>query len=250
MYMLRSLIGKNLHRSALSTRLDICHFMDMLARWTCFAGKPRRVRQMYLRTVGTLCNQDSFENLEYIAKAILTLSLSQNQGYGTSADTARSMRTHCIKGNSVHDFVDVPGTLESCDEIPAESLMDDRYLTTTNIWKWADQLYKDCLLAVQNKSESDDVNGFYCPEFAKKFRNLLPYFPLFSEVMRGIFGYGSSNATSAAVESEFNDLKHRVFSNVGLSLRLDKGCSRISMYVLPPHIFRRDFYHKLQMKGG
>jgi len=44
--------------------------------------------------------------------------------------------------------------------------------------------------------------------------------------MRAIFGYGSINATSAAVESEFNDLKNRTLRDVSLPMRADKFLSK------------------------
>jgi len=73
-------------------------------------------------------------------------------------------------------------------------------------------MYNDCVAQINKLEETYDVNGFYCIDFAKKFKVLLKYFPLFSEIMREIFGYGSTNTTSAAVESEFNDLKNRTLS--------------------------------------
>lgn len=44
--------------------------------------------------------------------------------------------------------------------------------------------------------------------------------------MRAIFHYGSINATSAAVESEFNDLKNRTLRDVSLPMRADKSVSK------------------------
>lgn len=41
-----------------------------------------------------------------------------------------------------------------------------------------------------------------------------------------IFGYGSINATSAAVESEGNDLKNRTLRDVSLLMRADKFISK------------------------
>ena len=51
---------------------------------------------------------------------------------------------------------------------------------------------------------------------------LLPWFPIFSEVMRNLCNIGTKDATSAPVESEINDLKNRKFHNVKFPLRADK----------------------------
>lgn len=95
-------------------------------------------------------------------------------------------------------------------------------MVNSNLHKWVDTLYKDVHDRIATEESTIVMNGYHCPKFAKKLKVLLVYFPLFSEVMRGVFGYGSVNATSAAVESEFNDLKNRTLKNVSSSLRVDK----------------------------
>lgn len=93
-----------------------------------------------------------------------------------------------------------------------------------NTWKWATNLHEACALQIKNEpnSTSGNINGFYNPKFARHLKNLLPYFPLFSEIMLLACGRGSRNATSAAVESEFNDLKNRTLINVQQPLRADR----------------------------
>lgn len=134
--------------------------------------------------------------------------------------------TECIRANEGKCSFESPETEEPEEDIPDEKPIDDTYLSATNIWKWADKLYNDCLSSIHNETDANDVNGFYCPEFAQKLEALIPYFPLFSEIMRSIYDYGSVNATSAAVESEFNDLKNCLFKNIGLPLRIDKFIAR------------------------
>lgn len=57
---------------------------------------------------------------------------------------------------------------------------------------------------------------------AQKIKYLLPYFPLYSGIMISKFGFGKINATSSAVESEFNDIKHRLLRCTSQSMRIDK----------------------------
>lgn len=93
-----------------------------------------------------------------------------------------------------------------------------------------DTIYNDCVSQVSKLQETYDINEFYCIDFSKNFKGLLKYFPLFSEVMPVIFGYGCKNATSAAVESEFNDLKNRLLKDVSLPMRADKVSKHISCF--------------------
>lgn len=67
-----------------------------------------------------------------------------------------------------------------------------------------------------------DINPYYCPTMAQKIRHILPYFPLYSGVMISEFGYGKINASFSAVESEFNELKHRLLRNDVRPMRIDK----------------------------
>lgn len=107
-----------------------------------------------------------------------------------------------------------------------QDVLNDANIVETNIHRWVDSMYNDCVSQISRLKETYDVNGFYCIDFAKKFKVLLKYFPLFSEIMRAIFGYGYINATSAAVESEFNDLKNRTLKDVSLPIRADKFVSK------------------------
>lgn len=52
------------------------------------------------------------------------------------------------------------------------------------------------------------------------------YFPLDSGVMIPFFGYGKINASSSAVEAEFNDIKNRLLKNEARPMRVDKFVTR------------------------
>jgi len=56
----------------------------------------------------------------------------------------------------------------------------------------------------------------------QKIKYLLPYFPLYSGVMISKFGFSKINASSSAVESEFNDIKHRLLKYSSQSMRIDR----------------------------
>lgn len=96
-----------------------------------------------------------------------------------------------------------------------QDVLNDIDTDKTNIHHWIESIYNNCVTQTSSLEETYiNINGFYCIDFAKKFKVLLKYFPLFSEIMPVIFDYGSINATSAAVESEFNDLKNRTLRDV------------------------------------
>lgn len=66
------------------------------------------------------------------------------------------------------------------------------------------------------------LNACYNPDFAKQFtKQLIPYVPLWTGIMRSHFKRGGLIATSASVESAFNDLKNKTFKGQ-LPIRPDK----------------------------
>lgn len=44
------LTGAKISKPSCLLRLDICHFMNMIARWNCFSGKPHIVRSFFMRS--------------------------------------------------------------------------------------------------------------------------------------------------------------------------------------------------------
>lgn len=67
-------------------RLDICHFMNMIARWKCFSGKPPLVRVFFLRAIAVLRKQNLFYEFEEIARNILILAVSPYQSPNSLAE--------------------------------------------------------------------------------------------------------------------------------------------------------------------
>ncbi|KOB65684.1 Uncharacterized protein OBRU01_22372 [Operophtera brumata] len=89
-------------------------------------------------------------------------------------------------------------------------------------WKsWRDKLYDAAVKIAYQSSNGDTINTCYNLDFAKRLRRyLLPYAPMWTAVMVPVFKRSSVTATSAAVEAEFADLKHREFRGE-ISMRID-----------------------------
>jgi len=147
---------------------------------------------------------------------------------------ARNSLTLLIQGNTDALSINDKNLSIPTDENDQNILLNDVDTVKTHIHCWVDTMYNDCVSQISKLKETYDINGFYCIDFAKKFKVLLKYFPLFSETMRAIFGNGSINATSAAVESEFNDLKNRTLRDVSLPMRADKFVSKRNKFAIKP----------------
>lgn len=202
-------------------RLDVCHFANMVAKWKCFKDKHPQVRKFYLHAVAILRQSKTFDSFKEISRAILMLALNHKGQPRGLAEKSRNYLVEKMRGSSVDDSENVASDTEDIEEMEGVSEM-----TNTNLYQWVGALYEDVLKQADAENSTLDLNGYHCLGFAKKIKNLLIYFPLFTEVMHGVFQYGSFNATSAAVESEFSDLKRRTFNNISLPLRVDKFVAR------------------------
>ena len=214
-------------------RLDICHYTQMIARWKCYPSHQPGVRTLYLRAMSLLRNQDNFDDFQKIAIAILTLALSRNGGKDSFAFKARDFLKEKIRGTVDDVMENVVKDFEKFDKLQERELdiVGENKMQSTSLGTWVKVAFDKIKEQAENEEfindeYYDDVNGYCLPSFALKVKSLLLYFPLYTEIMPKIRGYGAVNATSAAVESEFNDLKHRTFRNAGLPVRADKFVAR------------------------
>lgn len=69
--------------------------------------------------------------------------------------------------------------------------------------------------------EGSHENLYYCPSVIPNILNLCAYLPLWTGIMCKKVGFGTIPPSSAPIESQFNDLKHRVFKHSSLPMRID-----------------------------
>ncbi|XP_072152807.1 uncharacterized protein [Bemisia tabaci] len=84
---------------------------------------------------------------------------------------------------------------------------------TLTFKQWGESILKSAKDAVEKESGNDD-NNMYLPELPQCIIRLLETFPLWSNVLKPIFKYGTERASSAAVESLFGDIKTRLLKHV------------------------------------
>lgn len=79
--------------------------------------------------------------------------------------------------------------------------------------------------------EGNRENAHYSPRFANWLIEHIGWLPLWSSIKRDSFGYGRVPASSASVESEFNNLKTRILSDVALPIRIDHFLEKHLKYI-------------------
>jgi len=81
-------------------------------------------------------------------------------------------------------------------------------------------IVEQCQIEVSDQVGDHD-NMYFIPAVAPLVLNLCTYMPLWSGIMCKAFKYGDIPATSASIESQFNDLKNRVLKHVNMPMRID-----------------------------
>lgn len=93
----------------------------------------------------------------------------------------------------------------------------------------ANMIAQSCELKVAD-IEGEYDNAQYIPELVPLIVNLMKLFPCWSMIMVESFGFGEKIASNSRVESHFNQIKHRVFKNDILPLRVDSFIEKLLNY--------------------
>ncbi|EFN66884.1 120.7 kDa protein in NOF-FB transposable element, partial [Camponotus floridanus] len=215
-------------------RLDISHFIGMIAKWECLRGKAPKIRQFFLRCLGQAYQMENFTVVHNFLKSVLIVTLSEEIGLDKSGAFLSSeihLRdvNNVIKGTVIDDIEKD----DDCDDIENEDydeINDDEEILASDWTTLAENLFLDAQEITRNSRNGSIVNAYYNPEAARKIKFLITYLPLWTGIMRSYFKRGSQIASSSFVEAEFSALKTRVFKNQ-LPMRIDKFIIRHLEYL-------------------
>lgn len=214
-------------------RLDVSHFIHMVSRWKELKFIHPQARLFYITIMAFLTKISDFVEFQEIAKCAIVLANSEM--FGNTKDNIPSYSELCFK--KLHTVVTqntVPceiidgkkdETKHIFDSDASDTVMEETIQSKSDITAWLTTFSTECIaMATDNaiKNPGCNVNPYYSVGIGKRIISLLLYFPLYSNVMMPIFTYGSSTATSSAVEAEFNDCKHRLLKNILRPMRVDK----------------------------
>lgn len=83
-------------------------------------------------------------------------------------------------------------------------------------------LYNNCVDLSKIHDRGDRDNHQHNIKISKRLLQFCKLLPCWTAVMVPFFGFGNITQTSASSESQFNDLKNRVFKHTTLPLRIDR----------------------------
>lgn len=65
-------------------RLDVSHFIGMIAKWECLRGRALKIRQFFLRCLGQAYQMENFIEVHNFIKSVLIVALSEEIGVDES----------------------------------------------------------------------------------------------------------------------------------------------------------------------
>ncbi|KAL0107450.1 hypothetical protein PUN28_015788 [Cardiocondyla obscurior] len=208
-------------------RLDINHFIAMIARWDCLRGKASKIRQFYIRSLARLYQMDSYNDVRKFLKSTLIVALSE--AIGDSSDMPATLLPSQIHLVEINDMIKGI-TVNEPEENKMHRCPQDEISTECSWNTWAENIYTEAQEIAKDSIDGTVVNAFYNVEAAKKIKKLMCFLPLWTGIMKHHFKRGAEIATSSFVEAEFAEIKTRYFKNQ-LPMRVDKFILRHIEYV-------------------
>jgi len=235
-----SIVNKNEKIPTCFLRLDISHYVSFITRWKIFTSVHPKVKTFYIIIMCLLTRTTDFTVLQQIVRAAIILCSSENVGKDENQRDTLAEKSRILLCNKIRGVPDIDEIADRGTEIGRDVDELDLLLTDINqgdiyqnsgklnstdnnaMIAWVNTFFDSCVNDLRNALEGVDINPYYCPAMVQKIKYLLPYFPLYSGVMISKFGFGKINASSSAVESEFNDIKHRLLKYSSQSMRIDR----------------------------
>lgn len=198
-------------------RIDVAHFIKKYA--DLLATVRQEVKRFFLASLANLVRCQSTEEARTIVYALLTISLSRNDGLNSEGVPSACEREKNVMDGLLTGETSVEYELrESSSNIEDE---ENEEIASTQWCQWAFDLKSSAEKAI-GAVKGKGVNAHLCIEFAERLMVDLAWLPLWSCVVRNKFGYGRIPASSAHVESEFGKIKNLLLKDETTPMRVDQ----------------------------
>lgn len=194
-------------------RIDVAHVIKIFCRNKNLQGnKNWTLKQFYIRCMRLLVTSVHIDDFKQILIALLNIMLSETDGWTednveTPSESSRQFLLKKVKEIEVieqknEDEIDETNNLT--DNIDNDE--DD--VTTSHISEFIDDI--DSLCRKNSKIKGNRLSAYYLPDLSRDILRYSKHFPLWSNIMQPIFRSPYKNASSAAVECDFSELKNKI----------------------------------------
>lgn len=218
-------------------RLDIAHFINMVARWTCFKHESYQKKDFYLRCVGLLTTCTSINDFVRLCTDVLTIAFATHEDIddkNSHCFAAQNRVTERLKSYKLPD--------NGAEEVDGHQDEKESLLARFNDVDGETELDSSAaveviLRKIESNSKNDlnhgRLNAYQCSAFGSRLLKLVKHFVLWTAVMV-VDNPNSSTlvelpgdndvrlvSSSARSEEYFRELKHLIFKKEK-AIRIDK----------------------------
>lgn len=229
-------------------RNDVNHFVHLISQWKEVKdSKFVRTKELIIRGMGLLILCTCIYEAEQILDAIFTIILSKFDGpilsgiCNSVADTPCAEKKKFLSkliSNKKHylEFVEQIDTVYHQTNDDGNGNDNNTNSTSLDSFKqWAQSIADKARENIKDIIGQFD-NAQFLPSLESCIVNTMKFFPRWSGIMRDNFGYGTETASSSRIESNFNQLKNRLFKNESLPLRIDTFLEKLLIYYKGDHL--------------
>lgn len=197
----------------------------MATNWTCFKNQHPLTKQFYLRTVGQMVKCNNINDLENILFATFIVAFSDTEGVDREGnDTVCEKQKNWLKRRIGTGSID--DNDQHQEEVTAEEQIEE-ILHCNKFYLWTkDIVGKSQKIAEKETNIGNRGNQQCLSKFVDEILKISGTIPLWTAIMQQYYPKAPLIASSTAVESNFNNIKHVMFRNVELPIRVDEFVQR------------------------
>lgn len=203
-------------------RCVVAHTIKLFTSLKSLKREKLRTRQFYIRMLTKMLLSTSIHEIKDILFGIFIIAGSETEGEENGSITECDKKKQWLKSLIAEGSESTNETtfIDTEDDITDYEHHNKLPETDESLFKqWALRIYEESKVYVSNNGNRDNMQ--YLPEIIKEVLNLCKLLPLWTAVMAPLFKNSCSIASSAPVESNFNNIKNRLFRDKQLPLRID-----------------------------
>jgi len=210
-------------------RIDVSHMIKTFCRLKCLCGiKKKCLKEFYVRCFRLLLTSTDLDTFKNILTAFMTVILSETDGWIDETEKqenpSEKYRVYLINLMKAIPSDETTNNYTDCysqDNTDAEiENADDRDESSTSITQFI-EVIENCS-KLNASVEGNRMSAYFLPELAKDVKRISKHFLLWTAVMQPIFNSPFKIATSAPVESDFNELKNLILRHASRPMTADR----------------------------
>lgn len=207
-------------------RNDVAHIIKLMSSWDCLKKAHRLTKQFYMRALGQLIQCNDINDMKNLLEALFIVAHSDTEGVNDAG-----IATSCERKKKWLVKRIATGTVES--SVSDQWLNLDQFESTVerdkeesnlknNFTSWVSDIASTAQhIANQPGEIGDRGNQQVLPEFVSEVLKISATLPMWTALMCQYYPFSKRIGSSASSESNFNQLKNRLFSDKQLPLRAD-----------------------------